>query len=103
MTQEEFDTLAAARNALIVESSASGDNHLNIYAPILAPELIVNSIMNDIDKASANMSRNGNGAMGDEGGVNSSNSCYNCIFMVSCKIFGKLFSTGKPTNTLWGG
>ncbi len=56
MTQEGFDTLATARNALIVESSASGDNHPNIDAPIPAPELIVNSIMNDIKMESADTS-----------------------------------------------
>ncbi len=68
-TQEEFDTLAVARNALIVESSMSGKDHPNIDAPIPAPELIVNSIMNAIDEASADTSGNGGGIMGDEKGV----------------------------------
>jgi hypothetical protein len=59
MTQEEFDTLAVARNALIVKSSAPGNNHPDIDAPIPAPQLIVNLIMNAINEVLADMSGNG--------------------------------------------
>ena len=66
MSNEEFDQLVAQRNQLIVESAvASGDAHINSDAPILPPELIVNSTMTTND-ASTDTSGDRGGVVGGE-------------------------------------
>ena len=67
MSYEEFDQLVAQRSQLIVESVvASGDAHINSDAPILPPELIVNSTMTTSNNASTDTSGDRGGVVGDE-------------------------------------
>jgi hypothetical protein len=69
MSNEEFNQLVAQRNQLIVESAvASGDAHINSDAPILPPELIVNSTMTTND-ASTDTSGDRGGVVGGEDGL----------------------------------
>jgi hypothetical protein len=62
MSNEEFDQLVAQRNHLIVESAmASGNDHINSDAPILPPELIVNSTMTTGNNAFTDTTGDGGG------------------------------------------
>ncbi len=85
MMDEEFQKLAANRNALIVDSAASGDDHPNFDAlsPARQPINDWTQAMNTGNKASSDTSGNGGGVWGVRRGFSSDNSCYKCIFMVS--------------------
>ena len=64
------DQLVAQRNQLIVESAvASGDDHINSDAPILPPELIINSTMTTGNNASTDTTGDGGGVVGGEDGL----------------------------------